>query len=627
MKFVYLLDVLFIAAIAYHLALAPYTKVEESFNIQVIHDIINYGVYPPEQIELYDHKQFPGAVPRTFVGSLLIGGIVKGIDVAYSMLKGKLLAQSEDGNQLVAQYAARGVLGVANFLGLRYLRESLSKVAFCERNSKVKGAIGVFYTLFMLVQFHVPYYATRTLPNFIALPFVTFAFGKLVKGDMSGLTWLSFTACIFRVEIGVFAATISFVSSLIYGQSDIRINTFLLAVGAIVGVMVSVTVDSYFWGEWLWPEFESFRFNILHGKSVEWGVEPYGAYFKKYLLNFFRPPHVLLLAVLGLLVDPANDGTPTEVTEDNKLVVTHPARNSLRVLSLSSILYIAFMSRQPHKEWRFIVYVVPILTLQAANGMANITRKLPVLFAHKLLFFIMLASVGVSIIYTSMMSYASSFNYPGGEAVTFLDNYLLQNRAGDSVLVHMDVASCMSGVTKFTELHALNIQYDKTEEIEEVSRLWNNFTHLITEVDMDKQSTESTLIKYEPNHWKKLKTVESFDHVNFFPFVYTVQHIQQYQALPPEISPTGTSDPWDYVEKLKKFLRNVVVTKDYLYVYERTEKDAIPVYIKLDEDEPVSSPQEVPVSEPAPIDEDAIKDAINEEFDSFEDAHATVLHV
>jgi len=85
-----------------HVLLAPYTKVEESFNLHSAHDVLMYGVSPeslhnvslcnfeilctthvlPSYLEYpdvcdfkYDHNGFPGAVPRTFAASVLLSWI------------------------------------------------------------------------------------------------------------------------------------------------------------------------------------------------------------------------------------------------------------------------------------------------------------------------------------------------------------------------------------------------------------------------------------------------------------------------------------------------------------------------------------------------------------------------
>jgi alpha-1,6-mannosyltransferase len=62
-----------------HLYASPYTKVEESFNIQAIHDILIHGI-PSEHADQfltanYDHVSFPGSVPRTFAGALVLSGL------------------------------------------------------------------------------------------------------------------------------------------------------------------------------------------------------------------------------------------------------------------------------------------------------------------------------------------------------------------------------------------------------------------------------------------------------------------------------------------------------------------------------------------------------------------------
>ena len=71
-----LLAALIPVLILIHLLLSPYTKVEESFNIQATHDILTHGLpYQNVQLKLreqYDHLEFPGSVPRTFVGPLAL---------------------------------------------------------------------------------------------------------------------------------------------------------------------------------------------------------------------------------------------------------------------------------------------------------------------------------------------------------------------------------------------------------------------------------------------------------------------------------------------------------------------------------------------------------------------------
>ena len=82
-------DVLILLTSWTHVLLAPYTKVEESFNLHATHDVLFYGVFPdalhnvrflpkipsrPSHIykPKYDHFTFPGAVPRTFIGNILL---------------------------------------------------------------------------------------------------------------------------------------------------------------------------------------------------------------------------------------------------------------------------------------------------------------------------------------------------------------------------------------------------------------------------------------------------------------------------------------------------------------------------------------------------------------------------
>jgi alpha-1,6-mannosyltransferase len=94
------------AFVLLHLAVAPYTKVEESFNLQAIHDILIHGI-PSENADQffaanYDHVSFPGSVPRTFAGALVLSGLSR----PWVMLMGST-AQL----QMLGKFGMVGVLG------------------------------------------------------------------------------------------------------------------------------------------------------------------------------------------------------------------------------------------------------------------------------------------------------------------------------------------------------------------------------------------------------------------------------------------------------------------------------------------------------------------------------------
>jgi len=55
-----------------HVLAAPYTKVEETFQVNNIRDHLYLGII---DISNYDFIEFPGVVYRTFISSLLVASI------------------------------------------------------------------------------------------------------------------------------------------------------------------------------------------------------------------------------------------------------------------------------------------------------------------------------------------------------------------------------------------------------------------------------------------------------------------------------------------------------------------------------------------------------------------------
>lgn len=607
------LDAALIAVIGYHLQVAPYTKVEESFNIQAIHDILNYGVFPKDAVLAnYDHFEFPGSVPRTFVGNVLLAFVLKPLVYVLGLVGYDLVGV--DQSQLLV--AVRAVLGLANAYALTHLRNTFNKITLADKKSAVKGLNGFWFLVFLLSQFHLLYYASRTLPNFIALPLTLFALSKVLAGNLVGLTWLAFTAIIFRLEIGLLGVAIAFVSSLIFGQSKLHINFLLLAVGTIAGFFVTLFVDSYFWNEPVVPELFAFKFNVIDGQSANWGVEPFGAYFQKYLYQLFRPPVILALSIPGLLSDPADDGV-TLSDQIEKGAVAHPARHSLRILYISSLLYVFGMSFQPHKEWRFIIYVVPIITLQAANSFTNISIKYSLSFLYKILFFIALANVAIGAVLSLGLGYISSFNYPGGDALQFVNDFAKQNYANQSFFVHLDTAACMTGVNRFGQLHNEYVTYDKTESELGLAKIWNNIDVLVSELGPQDM--------FHVDNWELIHTSTLFKGVTL-PFKREDVNADGLRRLVTFVASEALAGNYSV---LVSSLRTAVITDDFLYVYKRLRKDdgmeKVVARLEEEEEEKVAQQQKDIEAEAKlheyvhEIDPESIKESINEQIDELEE--------
>ena len=156
------LDALVLAVAAAHVFLAPYAKVEESFNLQATHDVMYHGW----DLSAYDHHAFPGVVPRTFIGAIALAAVARPLQAALVFLR-VLDSDEARGTKMGAQIAARLALAAATVAALGRMRRVL-RDAFGE-------AVGVAFALIVASQFHLTFYASRTLPNTFALVLTTLA--------------------------------------------------------------------------------------------------------------------------------------------------------------------------------------------------------------------------------------------------------------------------------------------------------------------------------------------------------------------------------------------------------------------------------------------------------------------
>ena len=296
------------------------------------------------------------------------------------------------------------------------------------------------------------------------------------------MTILTIVGIIFRSEIALLLATHTIYLLLQRGGlhpiRDVIPSGFL---GLLIGLALTIPIDSYFWQRPLWPELQGFIFNFLHGQSSAWGTSSWHFYFTSAL------PRLLFNPITYVLCIPLTLAIP---------VLRGPA---LCIL-VPNIAFIAIYSLQPHKEWRFIIYVIPPLLAVAAAGASWIWSRRAKTMVYRILSYVLIASVFASFLASFAMLAISRLNYPGAFA---LDR--LHSLAADSpgvVRVHMDTQTCTTGITRFLQSNSPQIQYSKSERPEDLLSpdFWSQFTHALTE------SPESVL----GDNWTTVATVKSF---------------------------------------------------------------------------------------------------------------------
>ena len=441
-----------------HLLCAPYTKVEESFNLQAVHDILTYGV-PWKNAsqalpQTYDHVSFPGSVPRTFVGAAVLAGAT----TPWTMIVS---------NPIRVQLIVRATLGLTNAWALWYFKGAVDTV--------YGRTAGRWYVVLQASQFHVMFYASRTLPNMFAFALTTVASRNLItvkamawkssrsiKRRRLALYLLTLAGIIFRSETAILLA--AEVGYLFFQRRISIMNEAIPAgiLGAVVGLAITVSIDSFFWQRFpLWPELVGFYYNTVLGKSSEWGTSP--IYF--YFLNAL--PRMLLNPLTYLICIPtAMAGTTAKVSRD---------------ILAPQLAFIAIYSLLPHKEWRFIVYTVPAFTAVAAGGAGWIWTRQAKSRIYKFLSLALVSSTVMSFALGMGLLYVSSMNYPGGEALQRL-HALARKDHNAPVSIHMGDLGCQSGITRFQQILPL-WTYDKTEDPEKLldPLFWERFDYVLAE--------------------------------------------------------------------------------------------------------------------------------------------------
>ncbi|KAF8937134.1 dolichyl-P-Man:Man(7)GlcNAc(2)-PP-dolichol alpha-1,6-mannosyltransferase, partial [Dissophora ornata] len=314
--------------IVLHILIAPYTKVEESFNLQATHDILNYGFSTESIKEQYDHLEFPGVVPRTFLGPLLLAiGSWPIMQIVWFTIPGSRVP-----NGLVGQIVVRTVLGLFTFMGWHQVSRGIQH-QFGKMTS-------VLFMLVSAVQFHWLFYASRTLPNTFALIFVNVAYSFWMQASQGSrsitkqnlirmIDCLVLATVVFRSEVLLLLGPIVLLE-LIMTRINLLETIFEGLKAGVVSLMITIDIDSWFWQEWIWAEGAVFWFNAVEGKSVAWGISPWHTYFTSLLPKISGV--ALPLALVAVVLEPR-----------------------FRRYILPAGVFVGLYSFLGHKEWRFVV--------------------------------------------------------------------------------------------------------------------------------------------------------------------------------------------------------------------------------------------------------------------------------
>jgi alpha-1,6-mannosyltransferase len=550
------------------LLVCPHSKVEESFNLQATHDLIYHGVTPaffmstfplwykdddeqttvkiplPQQQEqlqlqlqlLYDHLSYPGVVPRTFFGPLLLSWIIQTIRLPLLWVNVDLLDFP-----LTVQFLARAILlalCVTSWCQMaqaldhhhhhhhrrRQVSSSVSTSVLTTANDDPPTSFSPTGTYLLLVtacQFHMPFYASRMLPNIFALIITLQAFRAwFLDQYVITAALLVFGTTVFRCDLLLLLVTVGL--SLLWKRRLSLFNALQIGiVSGIASLLLTGPLDSILWQRWVWPEGEVMYFNTILGKSSHWGTSPWHWYvtsaLPKLLLGTLVWVPCAFLAIPEAVV--AWWSSPSSPSSSSRPLASFLLASTIDSTwweyLLPAVGFVGLYSCLGHKEVRFLFPVMPLFNLAVAVAMTRF---------HKLAFppsqkdkrvspmariglLACLATLVLSLLATCSFLLVSQQNYPGGDALLRLEQHLheYQNDRGlnpndTQVRLYIDVAAAMSGISLFgqrqaaastgtTNKHSLEWKFTKAG-FEDEHALQDDyfeysasFTHIIAEPD------------------------------------------------------------------------------------------------------------------------------------------------
>ncbi|KAF9802934.1 hypothetical protein SFRURICE_015531 [Spodoptera frugiperda] len=193
----------------------------------------------------------------------------------------------------------------------------------------------------------------------IALSEFPFKGGKLGHYEQESPKWIWLAVlCVFlRPTSAPLWAVLGAYNLLTTNQSRLKLIVRTYVPIALVCGGALVALDSYYYGRLIVTPWEFFRFNVLHDIASFYGQHPWHWYLTQGIP-----------AVLGVNVIPVLWATVQ--------ILRRPKENKIGSLLLTAVaLYVAVYSFIPHKEFRFVLPLLPIFLYLAQDVIVPWSRK------------------------------------------------------------------------------------------------------------------------------------------------------------------------------------------------------------------------------------------------------------
>jgi alpha-1,6-mannosyltransferase len=311
------------------------------------------------------------------------------------------------------------------------------------------------------------------------------------------LCLLTVAGVIFRAELAILVA---FTALFLLATRGTPIFSDIVVAGLVGfagGLIPTICIDSMFWKKLVWPELNAFLFNVIEGQSSAWGTEPFSFYFINALPRLLLNPLVYLIAIPAVLRNPA-------------------LRRPILPLLVPSMCFVTLYSLQPHKEWRFIIYIIPVLTATAALGAGYLWNRRDRSIVARIASHLLILSTAASFLLSNLVLLpASAANYPGAHALNALHRYHDQQSSSSGASVYLGNLACQTGVTRFLQQPSeQGWRYDKTEDeaIKSTAQFWEQFDYVVVEASTDpeaRDADETQLLGALPSsHWETAEVID-----------------------------------------------------------------------------------------------------------------------